>query len=198
MSHTARTISFTAMGMNRMIEIDEKGFIVAGDTRTSVDGVFAAGDIVEYPGKVRLISTGFGEAATAVNNAAPIIDPPEPDVVSIRAPEIGAVMVRGRVGGAGDAFNLGEMTVTRCSLRLACGAVGHGYVQGRDLIGWWQVRRAIHDLEGAKEYGDLTAALGFDPVATLPPDPAAMPASPTEAQRRYARSGLPAGRGSCS
>ena len=55
-----------------------------------------------------------------------------PEHVVLRAPEIGAVMVRGRVGGAGDAFNLGEMTVTRCSLRLASGAVGHAYVQGRD------------------------------------------------------------------
>jgi thioredoxin reductase len=37
--------------------------------------VYAAGDITEYPGKVRLISVGFGEAATAVNNAATVIDP---------------------------------------------------------------------------------------------------------------------------
>jgi thioredoxin reductase (NADPH) len=37
--------------------------------------VFAAGDITEYPGKVRLIAVGFGEAATAVNNAATVIDP---------------------------------------------------------------------------------------------------------------------------
>ncbi len=50
----------------------------------------------------------------------------------LRAPEIGAVMVRGRVGGTGAPFNLGEMTVTRCSVRLACGAVGHAWVQGRD------------------------------------------------------------------
>ena len=37
--------------------------------------MFAAGDITDYPGKVRLISVGFGEAATAVNNAAVAIDP---------------------------------------------------------------------------------------------------------------------------
>ncbi|MFN3955077.1 MAG: phosphonate C-P lyase system protein PhnG [Pararhodobacter sp.] len=58
---------------------------------------------------------------------------PDPPVVTLlRTPEIGAVMVRGRQGASGAPFNLGEMTVTRCSLRLACGAVGHGYVQGRD------------------------------------------------------------------
>ena len=50
----------------------------------------------------------------------------------LRAPEIGGVMVRGRAGATGAAFNLGEMTVTRCSLKLADGTVGHAYVQGRD------------------------------------------------------------------
>jgi thioredoxin reductase (NADPH) len=42
---------------------------------TNLPRVFAAGDIIDYPGKVRLIATGFGEAATAVNNAAVAIDP---------------------------------------------------------------------------------------------------------------------------
>lgn len=50
----------------------------------------------------------------------------------LRAPEIGAVMVQGRTGGTGAPFNLGEMTVTRCSVQLACGTVGHACVQGRD------------------------------------------------------------------
>lgn len=50
----------------------------------------------------------------------------------LRPPEIGAAMVRGRTGGTGAPFNLGEMTITRCSLRLEDGTVGHAYVQGRD------------------------------------------------------------------
>lgn len=50
----------------------------------------------------------------------------------LRSPEIGTVMVRGRAGGTGNAFNLGEITVTRASVRLGSGHVGHGYVQGRD------------------------------------------------------------------
>ncbi|WP_309668097.1 phosphonate C-P lyase system protein PhnG [Tabrizicola sp.] len=50
----------------------------------------------------------------------------------LRPAEVGAVMVRGRMGGTGAAFNLGEMTITRCSLRLASGEVGHAWVQGRD------------------------------------------------------------------
>ena len=49
----------------------------------------------------------------------------------LRPPEAGAVMVRGRAGGTGAPFNLGEMTVTRCSLRLEGGQVGHAYVAGR-------------------------------------------------------------------
>jgi alpha-D-ribose 1-methylphosphonate 5-triphosphate synthase subunit PhnG len=58
---------------------------------------------------------------------------PEPPAHELlRAPEIGTVMVRGRAGAVGAPFNLGEMTVTRCSVRLASGAVGHGHVQGRD------------------------------------------------------------------
>ena len=54
----------------------------------------------------------------------------------LRGPEVGAVMVQGRIGGTGQPFNLGEMTVTRCSVRLeggaVGGAVGHAHVQGRD------------------------------------------------------------------
>lgn len=52
----------------------------------------------------------------------------------LRQPEIGAVMVRGRVGGTGAAFNLGEMTVTRASVRLESGEVGHAWIQGRDKL----------------------------------------------------------------
>ena len=49
----------------------------------------------------------------------------------LRPPEVGSVMVQGRANATGAPFNLGEMTVTRCALRLACGTVGHAYVQGR-------------------------------------------------------------------
>ena len=48
-----------------------------------------------------------------------------------RRPEIGSVMVQGRMGGTGDAFNVGEVTVTRGSIRLESGEVGHAYTQGR-------------------------------------------------------------------
>ena len=50
----------------------------------------------------------------------------------MRGPEIGLVMLRGRMGATGNAFNVGETTVTRCTVRLASGTEGHAYVQGRN------------------------------------------------------------------
>ncbi len=49
----------------------------------------------------------------------------------LRRPETGLFMLRGRIGGTGDRFNLGEVTVTRCALRLATGETGVAYVRGR-------------------------------------------------------------------
>jgi thioredoxin reductase (NADPH) len=57
------------------LELDKRHIRVDSTTATNLPRVFAAGDISEYAGKVRLIAVGFGEAATAVNNAAVIIDP---------------------------------------------------------------------------------------------------------------------------
>jgi thioredoxin reductase len=57
------------------LETDKRHVVVDSAMRTNKPRVFAAGDITEYAGKVRLIATGFGEAATAVNNAAVVIDP---------------------------------------------------------------------------------------------------------------------------
>ncbi|MEW2376320.1 NAD(P)/FAD-dependent oxidoreductase [Micromonospora sp. NPDC047812] len=57
------------------LRLDRRHIVVDSAMATNLPRVFAAGDITEYPGKVRLIATGFGEAATAVNNAAVAIDP---------------------------------------------------------------------------------------------------------------------------
>lgn len=54
---------------------NRRHIVVDSKMQTTVPGIFAAGDINDYPGKVRLIVVGFGEAATAVNNAAHYIDP---------------------------------------------------------------------------------------------------------------------------
>ena len=58
--------------------------------------------------------------------------PAAPTWQPLRAPETGMVMVRGRAGGTGQRFNLGEMTITRAAVRLDDGATGFGYVAGRD------------------------------------------------------------------
>ena len=55
-----------------------------------------------------------------------------PQYVWLRRPEVGLAMVRARSGGTGRQFNLGEMTVTRCALRLESGQMGIAYIAGRD------------------------------------------------------------------
>jgi alpha-D-ribose 1-methylphosphonate 5-triphosphate synthase subunit PhnG len=54
-----------------------------------------------------------------------------PGRIWLRKPETGLAMLRGRAGGAGERFNLGEVTLTRCTLRLETGEVGVAYVRGR-------------------------------------------------------------------
>lgn len=68
---TADLGPFTRWGLEQR----KRHIVVDHAMRTNVPRVFAAGDITEYDGKVRLISVGFGEAATAINNAAPLVNP---------------------------------------------------------------------------------------------------------------------------
>lgn len=53
------------------------------------------------------------------------------EATAIRGPEIGLVMLRGRIGGGGGPFNLGEASVTRASVKLASGEIGHAMILGR-------------------------------------------------------------------
>jgi alpha-D-ribose 1-methylphosphonate 5-triphosphate synthase subunit PhnG len=72
------------------------------------------------------------QAATDEIAAALAALGPTPAHEEVRPAETGLVMVRGRIGGDGAAFNLGEATVTRCAVQLASGEIGFGYVLGRD------------------------------------------------------------------
>ncbi len=74
-----------------------------------------------------LARASHAEIADLVAGVAPL-----PDYTVLRGPEAGLVMVRGRTGGAGGAFNLGEVSVTRCTVRDAEGRIGHAYASGRD------------------------------------------------------------------
>ena len=58
--------------------------------------------------------------------------PQKPAAHPVRGPETGLVMVRGRIGGGGAPFNLGEVTVTRATVRLDSGSVGHAQALGTD------------------------------------------------------------------
>ena len=80
--------------------------------------------------------------------------PPLPAHETLRPPETGLVMVRGRAGGDGAAFNLGEMTVTRCAVRLG-ETVGHAYVAGRDK----RHAELVAALDAALQDGARRAAL---------------------------------------
>lgn len=60
---------------NWSLELNRNSIVVKSDMSTNVPGIYAAGDICTYDGKVNLIATGFGEAPTAVNNAMHFIQP---------------------------------------------------------------------------------------------------------------------------
>ncbi|KPY92754.1 Phosphonate metabolism protein PhnG [Pseudomonas tremae] len=78
------------------------------------------------------------------------------DYQMIRAPEIGMTLVRGRMGGTGSAFNLGEMSVTRCVVRLADGRTGYSYLAGRDKRHAELAALADAHLQGAQQAWWLT------------------------------------------
>lgn len=60
------------------MELDRRTIAVDTRMRTTLDRIYSAGDVASYPGKVKLMSVGFGEVATAVNNAAVVLDPDLP------------------------------------------------------------------------------------------------------------------------
>ena len=75
----------------------------------------------------------LARADRATLEAALAALPARPEWRRLKQPETGLAMIRARAGGAGQRFNLGEMTVSRCVVALNDGGtMGVGYVQGRD------------------------------------------------------------------
>ena len=74
-----------------------------------------------------LVESNAAEVAQLLELLGPL-----PAHEDLRTPENGLVMIRGRIGGDGARFNLGEATVSRAVVRLASGQMGFGYVLGRD------------------------------------------------------------------
>ena len=66
-------------------------------------------------------------------NAGLLAVQPLPVATTLRPPELGLVMLRGRMGGDGAPFNVGEATVSRAAVQLASGEMGTGNVLGRSL-----------------------------------------------------------------
>jgi alpha-D-ribose 1-methylphosphonate 5-triphosphate synthase subunit PhnG len=85
--------------------------------------------------------------------------PALPDFVALRRPEQGLVMLRGRAGGGGAPFNLGEASVTRCTVRDAAGHIGHAYLRGRDAALATLAARLDAVLQDADQHDRYEAAV---------------------------------------
>ena len=81
----------------------------------------------------------------------------------LREPENGLVMVRGRIGGDGASFNLGEATVSRAAVRLSTGEVGFGYTLGRDR----QKVRMIALCDAMVQSSEFAAVVEAEVIAPL-------------------------------
>lgn len=90
----------------------------------------------------------------------------KPEFKNLRKPESGLVMIRGRMGGAGKPFNLGEATVTRCSVRPDNGAVGHAYILGRNR-GHAQCAAEIDALMQDEQHQDALNKQIIEPLRAL-------------------------------
>jgi alpha-D-ribose 1-methylphosphonate 5-triphosphate synthase subunit PhnG len=105
-----------------------------------------------------LAESAAAEVASLVEGLEPL-----PAYDDMRAPENGLVMIRGRVGGDGAQFNLGEATVSRAVVRLATGETGFGYVLGRDR----DKARLIALCDALVQTEDYSAAVESKVIAPL-------------------------------
>ncbi|MDB5606449.1 MAG: phosphonate lyase system protein PhnG [Bradyrhizobium sp.] len=88
-----------------------------------------------------------------------------PSYENLREPENGLVMVRGRIGGDGAPFNLGEATVSRAAVRLSTGEVGFGYTLGRDRAKARMIALCDAMIQ-SNEYADAVEAKIVGPLRT--------------------------------
>lgn len=106
----------------------------------------------------------------------------KPQVEKVRGPETGLVMVRGRMGGGGSPFNLGEATVTRATVKLASGTIGHAHALGTSRKQAWYA--AIFDALWQEDATrPLVEAEVLSPVARRVAERAAQKTKETAATR---------------
>ena len=122
-----------------------------------------------------VLARASADAIATRLEAAPALPPS----TVLRGPESGLVMMRGRAGGGGSPFNLGEVSVTRCTVRNAEGFIGHAYVQGRDQ----RQARLAAEMDAALQDPARHAALERHVIAPLA---AAQQAARDEAAARAA------------
>lgn len=109
----------------------------------------------------------LARATRAELDAALAQCPDAPDFVWLRPPQTGLALVQGRVGGSGERFNLGETTMTRCTLRQQDGTVGTGYVLGRDVERAARVARLDALLQHERHRAALSAGALQDIASRL-------------------------------
>jgi len=113
----------------------------------------------DRPGWLALLARATPEELDSTWDALPRV----PAYTVLQAPTVGLVMVRGRAGGEGRPFNLGETTVTRATVRIDRDVVGHGYVLGRRR----RCAERIAVFDALLQTGDRNGLLGdilLDPV----------------------------------
>jgi alpha-D-ribose 1-methylphosphonate 5-triphosphate synthase subunit PhnG len=110
--------------------------------------------------KAAMTVLAHADAAQIARHLDAIVLPP---YENLREPENGLVMVRGRIGGDGAPFNLGEATVSRAAVRLATGEVGFGYTLGRDR----QKARMIALCDALVQSDEFADAVEADVLAPL-------------------------------
>lgn len=89
--------------------------------------------------------------------------PAKPHFHKIRGPEVGLVMVKGRIGGGGDPFNLGETTVCRASIETDTGVIGHSYRLGTDKAAA-ELGAVLHALWQSDDYRQHIESTLLNPI----------------------------------
>ncbi|MDG3576612.1 phosphonate C-P lyase system protein PhnG [Rhizobium sp. YJ-22] len=126
------------------------------------------------PDRKRVLDALLTAATRPLAQAYEALSATMPQALPVRGPEIGMVMLRGRIGGGGQPFNLGEATVTRATVRLESGEIGHAVLLGRDM----EKARMVAHLDALAQRDDWRATVETRFVA---------PALEAEAEERRRR-----------
>jgi alpha-D-ribose 1-methylphosphonate 5-triphosphate synthase subunit PhnG len=114
-----------------LVALDEK--VTGLKLSSTIDNFHMDANLPEIAGRRAVMAVLAQACADEISGGLAALGP-TPAHDEVRPAETGLVMVRGRIGGDGAPFNLGEATVTRCAVQLSSGEIGFGYVLGRDRV----------------------------------------------------------------